>query len=109
MNTDTVTQITAVASLIVSIIAIIGFIASAVKKAKAPTALQNQRIEKLEKAVERHTELLENDLMRFEHMEKGNRIMQECMLSLLTHNIDGNDIEGMKEARKNLQKYLINH
>lgn len=106
---EVITQATAICGLIMSVVAVIGLIVSAVRKAKAPNVLQNQRLDELEKTVKRHSELFENDLMRFERMEDGNRIMQECMLSLLTHNIDGNDIEGMKEARKNLQKYLINH
>lgn len=104
-----VTQAAAICGLIMSIAAVIGLIVSAVKKAKAPNAKQNERLDELERQVKRHDELFLNDLRRFENMEAGNRIMQKCMLSLLSHGIDGNDIEGMKEARKELQAYLINH
>ena len=35
--------------------------------------------------------------------------MQKCMLALLSHGIDGNDIEQMQQARSDLNEYLINH
>lgn len=104
-----VTQAAAICGLILSIAAVIGLIVSAVKKVGEPNNLQNKRIDKLEKEVERHSELFANDLKRFEKMDDGNRIMQKCMLSLLSHGIDGNDVEGMKAARMELQEYLINH
>lgn len=104
-----IATITAVSSLIMSIVALIGWIVSVIRKAKAPTALQNQRLDELEKTVKRHDELFLNDLRRFESMEAGNRIMLKCMLSLLSHGIDGNDIESMQKAREELNEYLISH
>lgn len=106
---EIVAQTTAICSLILSIIAVGGFIVTAVKRAKAPNELQNERIAELEKQVKRHDELFLNDLKRFERMESGNRIMQRCMLALLSHSIDGNDTDGMRNARLELQEYLINH
>ena len=107
--TEIVSQAASICSLILSSVAVVGLIITGIKKAKAPTALQNERLDDLEKAVKRHDELFLNDLRRFESMEAGNRIMQKCMLSLLSHGIDGNDIDGMRAARMELQEYLINH
>lgn len=107
--TEVVSQAASICSLILSIVAVAGLIVTAVKRAKAPNELQNERITELEKKVTRHDELFLNDLRRFENMEAGNRIMQKCMLSLLSHGIDGNDIDGMRQARSELQEYLINH
>lgn len=107
--TSYVTQAAAICGLILSIASVIGLIASAVRKAKAPNERQNERIAELEKQVKRHDELFLNDLRRFENMESGNRIMMKCMLSLLSHGIDGNDTEGMRKNREELQEYLIHH
>ena len=98
-----------ICSLILSVVAVAGLIVTAVKRAKAPNAIQNERLDALEERVKRHDELFLNDLRRFESMEAGNRIMQKCMLSLLSHGIDGNDIDGMKKSRAEMQEYLINH
>ena len=107
--TEIVTQAAAICGLILSLAAIGGLILNAVQKAKSPNIVQNERLTKLEQAVERHDELFKNDLRRFEKMEDGNRIMQKCMLALLSHSIDGDDIEEMKKARQALQEHLINH
>ena len=107
--TSYVTQAAAICGLIFSLASVIGLIASAVRKAKAPNERQNERIAELERQVKRHDELFMNDLARFERIQGGNRIMQKCMLALLSHNIDGNDIDAMKSARMELQEFLINH
>lgn len=106
---EIVAQTTAICSLILSSVAVIGLVISGVKKAKAPNLRQDERLDELERQVKRHDELFLNDLRRFESMEAGNRIMQKCMLSLLSHGLDGNDTEGMKKSREELQSYLINH
>lgn len=103
------TQAAAICGLILSIASVVTLIITIVRKAKAPEAKQNERLDALEKAVQKHDELFRNDLARFERMESGNRIMQKCMLALLSHGIDGNDIEQMKQARSDLNEYLINH
>ena len=107
--TDIFSQVAAICGLILSVASVITLVINGVKKAKTPEARQNERLDALEKAVLRHDELFRNDLNRFERMENGNRIMQRCMLALLSHGIDGNDIEQMKLARKDLNEYLINH
>ena len=104
-----VAQVAAVCGLILSVASVITLIVNGVKKARTPEAKQNERLDALEKAIQRHDDLLRNDLNRFERMENGNRIMQKCMLALLSHGIDGNDIESMKQARNDLNEYLINH
>ena len=104
-----VTQAAAICGLILSIASVVTLIITIVRKAKAPEAKQNERLDALEKAVQEHDDLLRNDLSRFERMERGNRIMQKCMLALLSHGIDGNDIEQMQQARSDLNEYLINH
>lgn len=104
-----VSEAASICSLILSIVAVAGLIATAVKRAKAPNIIQDERIDDLERRVKRHDELFLNDLRRFESLEAGNRIMQKCMLSLLSHGIDGNDIDSMKKSRQEMQEYLINH
>lgn len=79
-----------------------------VSKAKAPELAQNERITELEKRVTRHDELLDKDNRRIVQLEEGNRVVQRAILALLAHGIDGNDIEAMKQAKHDLEKYLLN-
>lgn len=102
-------QILLVCSLITNVAAVVTIIATLIKHTRRPGEVQNARIEALEKIVQKHDDFLERDLHRFEALESGNRIMQRCMLALLSHGIDGNDIDQMRAARQDLQEYLINH
>ena len=44
---------------------------------------------------------------RLDAIEEGSRVTQRAILALLSHGIDGNDIDAMKAAKKELQEYLI--
>lgn len=99
--------IVSICGLITAVAAVIALITNAIKKAKAPNQLQDERIENLEKKLEEIEKELACDYKRFEKIGEGNRIMQRCMLALLQHGIDGNDIETLKAAKNDLNEYLI--
>lgn len=92
---------------IVSVAAAIGVIVAIVKKVKTPNQLQNERLDGLEDKLKKHDELLSNDNTRLKNIESSNRVTQRALLALLTHGIDGNDVDSMKKARDELQQYLI--
>ena len=54
-----------------------------------------------------HEKKLNNDHKRLMELEESNKIMMQSMLALMSHAIDGNHIEDLKQARDDLQKYLI--
>lgn len=61
----------------------------------------------LKKTVDRHGELLDNDNKRLNKHEESNHMILKCLLVIINHEITGNGIETMKEARDDLQKYLV--
>jgi hypothetical protein len=61
------------------------------------------RDEKLKK----HDELLDNDNKRLKELEDSNKIIMQSMLALMSHELDGNHREELKQARDELQNYLI--
>lgn len=106
--------ILAVCGAIVTISAAIGVIAKALDKARAPEKEQNERLDAHEKRLNALDEIIvkfreyfDNDDRRFKEIEKSNKITQSALLALLKHSINGNDTESLKEARKNLEEYLI--
>lgn len=101
------TQVMAITGMITGIAAVVVLIANLIKKAKSPNEIQNQRIDELEKRVTMHDEYFAKDLKRFESLEAGNRVIQHAILALLAHGIDGNDVDSMKTAKKELEEYLI--
>lgn len=83
-------------------------IAKVVNIAKAPNTRQDERLEALEAWQESVNAMLSRDKRRLDILEEGNRASQQALLALLDHGIDGNNIEQMQNAKKVLQKYLIN-
>lgn len=87
--------------------AAIGWIIKAVNRAKRPNQEQNERLDALEQKVAEFEGYLKSDKERLENIEESNRMTQRALLALLSHGIDGNNIEDMQTAQRDLQNYLI--
>lgn len=102
-----VAEIIAISGGITVVAGAIAVIAGMLRKMEHPNEVQNERITELENTVKKHEALLSNDNSRLAHLEEGNKIIQEALLALLAHGIDGNDVEGMKKVKSKLQQFLI--
>ena len=58
--------------------------------------------------VQKHSELLDKYNRRLNESEYTNQMILKCLLVIINHDITGNGIENMKNARDELQEYLIN-
>ena len=77
------------------------------KAARAPSQKMNERVTAIEELCEDFKKFFANDKKRLDTMEAGERVMQRAMLALLSHGIDGNDVDSLKRAKADLQKFLI--
>lgn len=84
-----------------------GIVIGLYRWARKPNDSQNARLDK-------HDELLDNDNRRLKILEDwkaekidSEKIIMKSMLALMTHAIDGNHVEELKQARDDLQSYLI--
>ena len=62
----------------------------------------------LKAKVDEHELLLKNDNERLKDIECTNKMILNGMFVLINHDLTGNGIDKMKEARDELQEYLIN-
>ena len=99
--------ILAVCAGISCIAAAIGWVVKGIQAAKAPAKKVEDRLTALEKKADEHQKFFANDKDRLDAIEEGSRVTQKAILALLSHGIDGNDIDAMKIAKKELQEYLI--
>ena len=58
--------------------------------------------------VDRHAQLLDNDNRRLAHFESSTQMILRSLLVIINHEITGNGIDKMKQARDDLQEFLIN-
>lgn len=100
-------QVVAFCSAIVVISGAVHVLINLTSKMTAPNKLQNARLDAIEGKIDKHEELLKRDLLRFENVDEANRVTQRAILALLSHGIDGNNTDELKQAKKELQEYLI--
>ena len=74
---------------------------------RSPDAAQNGRLANLENDVAKIKGYLENDKKRLDTLSEGDKMTKHSLLALLAHGIDGNNITQMKDAKKELEDYLI--
>ena len=108
-------QLVAIAAAIITISTAAGILINLLGKLKEPETKQNERISKCEMRLDKFDVMVEkfqgffsNDDRRFKEIEEGNKITQTAILAILKHSINGNDVEALKKAEADLEKYLIN-
>ena len=84
-----------------------GWIIKLVTRIRKPNADQDKRLDVLEEKVEEFERFFKSDKLRLETLEEGTRVTQRAILALLSHGIDGNDIDSMKKSKQELTDYLI--
>lgn len=81
------------------------------KALKEPTKLLETRITTMETLMTQkflaYDSHFDSDLRRLEELEKGNKVTQKALLALISHALDGNDIDSLRKARTDLNDYLI--
>lgn len=80
-----------------------GAIVYLTKGAKAVTKPNNDQ----NKMIKENSDKIKEHEERLIKQEKQGNLLMQGMLALLTHSIDGNNIDGMKTAKNDIQKFLI--
>lgn len=65
------------------------------------------KVEMHEEKLGEHEEKLKKDYSRINDLEDGNRIMMRAMMAMLSHEINGNSTDKLKESLEEIQRYLI--
>lgn len=68
---------------------------------------QTESINKLSQKTEAIEQRLDSDKQRLDDLETGLKYTLESLLALLSHAIDGNEVDGLKKAKQHLNDYLI--
>lgn len=80
---------------------------TAIKTHREEKVRRNHPVDQLEARVDDHEEKLKKDYARLNELEDGNRIMMRAMMAMLSHEINGNSIDKLRESFEEIQKYLI--
>lgn len=85
-----------------------------IKKAQEPDNAQNKRLDELDKRVGtleqgqlQHTQALARDLRRFDGIDEEMRLVLVGVQNLLDAQLSGNNPEGMKKSKTDINNYLL--
>lgn len=104
---EQVSQVITALQLIISSATVITLIYGLMKFAGTPNRSQNQRLDALEAWKEQVDRRLSTGDTRFREIDKGSRITQKAILALMKHAINGNDVDSLRDAEKDLEEYLV--
>lgn len=85
-----------------------------VKKAQAPDAAQDKRIDAIEKRLAvvetvstQHAAALRRDMTRFDGLDEEMRLVLVGVQNLLDSQLSGNNREGMQKSKSDINNYLL--
>ena len=85
-----------------------------IKKAQAPDAEQNKRLDDIERRLSdvetgyaQHGAALKRDLTRFDGIDEVSRLTLDGVRNLLDAQLSGNNREGMQKSRTDIDNYLL--
>ena len=81
-------------------------IAKACQAAKAPNKEQDTRLAKLEERMGKVEGMLANDKRALDKINNGLEASFQALLALLDHDLNGNNVKQMQDARDALYDYL---
>jgi hypothetical protein len=80
-----------------------------------PNQIQDEKIRSLEKTLEDHEKRFTDydrfflhDKARLDDIDRSNKVTQRALLALLSHAINGNDVDNLQRAKDDLEDYLTN-
>lgn len=105
----------AACGLVITIWAVVEIIAKIVELTRKTNKGQDGRITALEakgreyeKKFAEYDSFFKRDKDRLDGVDEAERVTQKAILALLSHAINGNDIDSLREARDSLETYLTN-
>lgn len=107
--------ILAIAAAIVCLSAAAGAIGRLIDRIRKPGSQQDAELAEHEKRLDDHDEsfkqydaFFRRDKARLDRIDEGNKVVQKSLLALLSHALDDNNIDQLREAKDGLEHYLIN-
>lgn len=78
-----------------------------------PNQIQNEQIQSCMKRLDEHDgkfktydQFFVKDKARLDDIDKSNKVTQKALLALLSHAINGNDMDNLQRAKDDLEDYL---
>ena len=88
--------------------AALAYIARAIGWIRKPEQTQNDMLKDHEKRIKHLEDITEKDYSEIEKLQKEMGMMLRAVMAIMSHSIDGNHTEDLKESKKEINDYLTN-
>ena len=100
MDSELMTTVLAIFGAIACVGGGIGYLSKLFQWIKKPNDNQDTLLKS-------HTHLLDRNNKILTELAEQDKLVMQALLALLSHGIDGNDVNAMKSVKDQIQKYLI--
>ena len=100
-------QLAGLAALVLVLVGAYNTVMGAVKNYREEKKRKDAPVNTLEDTVKKHDERLAKDHERLNDLEDSNRIILRALMAMLSHEINGNSDDKLKDSFDEIQKYLI--
>ena len=100
-------QLIGTAAVILLLVGIYNTIMGAIKTAREEKRLKDQPVNTLESTVSDHSEKLKNDHERITAVEESNRIIMRALMAVMSHEINGNSTDKLRDSMEEINDFLI--
>ena len=91
---------------IVTIIGAVEKIVNAGKFVNAPNVEQDRRLDALEARCDKYDRFFDSDKQRLTDLEQSLSVLMQSQFALMSHAINGNDVDKLKKAQNDMLEYL---
>ena len=97
----------AICAAVITLSGAVGAIVKFITFLRRPEVKQDKNISDLTDRMSEAESKLSRNKERINDLETGMKYTLESLLALLSHALDGNDVDSMRKAKKHLNDYLI--
>lgn len=98
--------ILAICGGIITIIGAVEKIVNAGRFINSPNIKQNKRLDALEARCDKYDRFFDSDKQRLNDLEQSLSVLMQSQFALMSHAINGNDIDKLKKAHDDMLEYL---
>ena len=93
--------------LIITVGAVVTLFLTVGKAAQKPNQTQDDRLDDHDRRLKDIEERLNVGNRHFAQVDEGERVTQKALLALMSHALNGNDMDKLKDAKDALEAYLL--
>lgn len=107
MDSELMTTVLAIFGAIACVGGGVGYLSKLFQWIKKPNDNQDALLKSHTELLNKHADLLDKNNKRLTELEEQDKLVMQALFALLSHGIDGNDVNAMKSVKDQIQKYLI--